>query len=241
MAIKIGDIAKELNVSKATVSLALNDKETVNASTKRLIKETAKKMGYMPNAMAKNLARKKNKNIGLIVPDIANPYYGNLVKYISQYIDSYYNYNTIFANSNDSDYSEKKLIENFISERVGGVIIAPTHRNTADHSYIKRLEQYNIRYTFLSAYYTDLKSPCVMVDLEEGSYQLVSYLLDLGHRNIFFLASDPNVVPTFTRVRGYKKAFEERSIPVDPAMFIDCKMATFEQALYRYQSIAGLK
>ena len=230
MDIKIGDIAKKLNISKATVSLALNDKDGVNAETKNLVKQTAEKMGYTPNAIAKNLAKRKNKNIGLIVPDITNPYYGNLVKHISDYTESYYDYNTVFATSNDNHHSEEKIIENFISERVGGVIIAPTNSNKVDHSYIRKLERYNIRYAFVTAYYPDLKAPYTMIDLEEGSYQLVSYLLDLGHRSICFLTSDPGVVPTFTRIRGYEKAFKERGIPLDATMFFDCKVPSFEKA-----------
>ena len=230
MSVKISDIAKALNISEATVSLALNDKDIVNVKTKQLVKETAEKMGYTPNAMAKGLAKRKNKNIGLIVPDITNPYYGNLVKHISDYTESYYNYNTIITTSNDDPHKEERLIENFISERVGGVIIAPANSKKVDHSYIKKLERYNINYTFATAYYPDFKAPYIMVDLEEGSYQLVSYLLDLGHRNICFLATSPDAVHTFTRIRGYEKAFGNRGIPVDPSMFIDCKVTTFEQA-----------
>lgn len=237
MSVKISDIAKALNISKSTVSLALNDKDIINDNTKQLVKDTAKKMGYTPNAMARGLAKNKSNNIGLILPDIANPYYGNLAKYISEYTENQYNYNTIFTTSNDNLETEKKIIENFISERVAGVIIAPVTNKCKDHSYIKKLERYDIRYSFVTAYYPDFKTAYIMSDLEEGSKQLVSYLLDLGHRNIYFLATSPEVVPTFTRIRGYEKAFEERDILVDNTMFIDCKVANFEQAYTATQQL----
>ncbi|MBC7959557.1 MAG: LacI family DNA-binding transcriptional regulator [Vallitaleaceae bacterium] len=197
----------------------------------------ARKMGYTPNAMAKGLSKSKSNNIGLILPDISNPYYGNLAKYISVYTENQYNYNTIFANSNDNLHTEEKIIENFISERVGGVIIAPITDKSKDHSYIKKLERYNICYSFVTAYYPDFKAPYIMSDLEDGSYQLVSYLLDLGHRNIYFLATSPEVVPTFTRIRGYEKAYAERNILVDSSMFLDCKVANFEQAYTTTQQL----
>ncbi|MBC7959388.1 MAG: LacI family DNA-binding transcriptional regulator, partial [Vallitaleaceae bacterium] len=78
MSVRISDIAKALNISKSTVSLALNDKDIVNDQTKQLVKDMARKMGYTPNAMAKGLSKSKSNNIGLILPDISNPYYGNL-------------------------------------------------------------------------------------------------------------------------------------------------------------------
>ncbi len=237
MNVKISDIAKALNISKSTVSLALNDKDIVNAETRQLVKDTAKKMGYAPNALAKGLAKNKSNNIGLILPDITNPYYGNLAKYVSEYTEDYYNYNTIFAVSNDNPQTEKKIIENFISERVAGVIIAPITNKCKDHSYIKNLERYNICYSFVTAYYTDIKTAYSMSDLEEGSYQLVKYLLDLGHRNIYFLATSSDVVPTYTRIRGYEKAFGERNIPVDSSKFIECKIANFEQAYAATQQL----
>lgn len=237
MNVKINDIAKALNISKSTVSLALNDKDVVNAETKQLVKEMANKMGYMPNTMAKSLAKSKSNNIGLILPDITNPYYGNIAKYISEYTENLYNYNTVFATSNDDPQTENKIIENFISDRVAGVIIAPITNKCKDHSYIKKLEKYNICYSFATAYYTDLKAPYVMSDLEQGSYQLVSYLLDLGHRNIYFLATSAEVVPTFARIKGYEKAFLERSISVDKTKYIDCRVASFEQSYYATQQL----
>lgn len=237
MNVKINDIAKALNISKSTVSLALNDKDVVNSETKKLVKEMANRMGYTPNAMARGLAKRKSNNIGLILPDITNPYYGNLAKYISEYAENNYNHNTIFATSNDNPQTERKIIENFIFERVAGVIIAPITNKNKNHAYIKNLEKYNICYSFVTAYYPDFKAPYIMTDLEEGSFQLVNYLLDLGHRNIYFLATSPEVVPTYTRTRGYEKAFRGREVPVINSMFIDCKEATFEQAYIATQQL----
>ncbi|NBI91382.1 LacI family transcriptional regulator [Lachnospiraceae bacterium] len=72
--------------------------------------------------------------------------------------------------------------------------------------------------------------PYAMVNLESGSYQLIRYLLDMGHRDIYFLSSNREMIPTATRINGYKRAFEEYGLQVDDGKFVDCNAVAFEQA-----------
>ncbi len=231
MAVKLSDIARALGISEATVSLALNNKSVVNENTRLKVQKTAEEMGYRPNALAQGLAKKSSGTIGVVVPDIANPYYGELVKYCGKYIRER-NYSPIFAFSNDSREIEEQVIEQFIAERVEGVLIAPTNKDCLYRDYISKLEKYGIRYMFVTSYYHNIEAPYAMINLESGSYQLIRYLLDMGHREIYFLSSNPEMIPTSTRINGYRRAFEEYGLPVDESKFINCEAVTFDQAFW---------
>ncbi len=236
MAITLSDIAQELGLSEATVSLALNNKSVVNEKTRERVCGTAVKMGYLPNANAQGLAKKSTKLIGVVVPDITNPYYGELVKQCGEHI-RLKGYSPLFAFSNDSRSLEEQIIDQFISERVDGIIIAPTNKEIIDADYTVKLCRNNIKHIFVTSYYQNLKSPYVMVNLKNGSYQLIKYLLDLGHKDIYFLSCNPEMIPTLTRIEGYKEAFCEYGFEVDNSKFIECSSVTFEQAFYMTEQL----
>lgn len=229
MTIKLKDIAKLANVSEATVSLALNNSKLVKDDTGKRIREIAKEVGYTPNAMARGLVKQKSGTIGLIVPDIESAYYGKLVKCIDESLRDA-GYNLVLAISNDKPEIEAKIVQNLVSERVEGIIVAPVNQYNGELDYIRQLDRHSIPCVFVSAYYDGVDAPYVMVDLEEGTYKLVKYLLDLGHRRIVFLTGSPRVITTSFRVNGYRRAFEEKNLRVDETALIECKHLDYEQA-----------
>lgn len=229
MVVKLKDIAKMANVSEATASLALNDSDVVKDETRKKIKKIAKELGYSPNAIARGLAKRKSETIGVIVPDIESAYYGKLVRFIDEYARKE-GFNPVLAISNDDPNVEKNILNNFISQRVEGIIITPINRPNRDLSYLKNLDKIKIPYIFVTAHYPEIDSSYVMVDLEEGTYMLAKYLLDLGHRNIIMIGGSREVISTDYRVKGYIRAFEERNIKYSEKNFIECKRLNYEQA-----------
>ncbi|HEY5560318.1 MAG TPA: LacI family DNA-binding transcriptional regulator [Clostridiaceae bacterium] len=240
MAIKIKDIARMANVSEATVSLALNGKEGVKEETKRKVIEIAREVGYTPSAYAQGLAKRISETIGLIVPDIENPYFGRLVRCIDKNVREY-GYKLVIAISDENIEREKAIVKDFISKRVEGIIIAPLSGANQPKDYLDELNKNSIPCVFVTSYYPELDASCVMVDLEEGTYKLVQYLLDLGHRDIFFLAGAPQVIATEQRVRGYIKAFEEKGIDVDKSKLIECRKFDFDEAYNTTFSLVGTR
>ena len=125
----LSDIAKALNVSKATVSFVLNDKGdqfNISKEKQRLIKEKAKELLYVPNFFAKSLRHGETKTIGLVLPDISNPFYAEMCKTIQEKL---YNsgYNTFIVNTNDDKDLEKVLMTELIQRSIDGMIIAPSN------------------------------------------------------------------------------------------------------------------
>jgi len=127
--VSLSDIAKALNVSKATVSFVLNDKGdqfNISKEKQRLIKEKAKELLYVPNFFAKSLRHGETKTIGLVLPDISNPFYAEMCKTIQEKL---YNsgYNTFIVNTNDDQDLEKVLMTELIQRSIDGMIIAPSN------------------------------------------------------------------------------------------------------------------
>jgi DNA-binding LacI/PurR family transcriptional regulator len=230
MPIKLKDIAKIANVSPATASLALNGSNLVKAETREMIKKIAKENGYFPNAMAKALAKRKSNTIGLIIPDIEDTYYGKLVRYIDQNV-SKAGYNLILAISNDKSEIEKKIIQNFIFKGVEGIIIAPVNDTNLETEYLENLKKCHIPHIFVTAHYPMFDSPYVMVDLEQGSYDLVKYLLSIGRKDIYFLVGPrQEVISSQYRVDGYIKAHREIGLDIDKSRIIGCSRYDYEKA-----------
>lgn len=240
MTVNLKDVAKMAGVSEGTASLALNGSTVVKDETRDRVKRAAEVLGYSPNAYARRLAKSKSNMIGLIVPDIENVYYGKLVRYIDEAVRDA-GYELILAISADKPKMEKQIVLNFISQRVEGIMIAPGNLGGADLSYMKNLKENNISCVFVTAHYPDVNEPYVMVDLEEGTYKLVNYLLDLGHRRIVFLAGMRNAIPTEYRIKGYIRAFSERGVPFSRENLIECQKVSYEEgyeiALKRLQSL----
>jgi len=125
----LNDIAKALGVSKATVSFVLNDKGdqfNISKNKQELIRAKAKELSYVPNFFAKSLRQGSTKTIGLVLPDISNPFYGELCKTIQQTLFNA-GYSTYIINSNDDKEQETSLMRGLIQRCIDGMIIVPSN------------------------------------------------------------------------------------------------------------------
>ena len=225
---KLKDVAKFAGVSEATASLVMNGRPGVNVKTREKVLAIAKQLAYTPNNIARGLAMRKTNTIGLVVTDIENPFFGNVTRCIDEETRTK-GYNLILSVSNDDILLENEIIYNFIGKRVDGVIIIPTHMPRKDISYFEQLDKHEIPYVFSTTFYPGIKCDCVMTDLEEGSYQLTKYLIELGHRNIMFLASHyREVAISKLRIEGYTRAFKEAGLKFNEKLIVNCRRADFQ-------------
>lgn len=227
--VRLKDVAKKAGVSEATVSLSLNNNKMIKDETRQRVHKIAKELGYTPNSLARSLVKQKSGTIGLIVPDIESAYYGKLVRCIDEQVREA-GYSLLLAISNDKPSIERKITQKLISDRVEGLLIVPVNQENTEITYLKQLNQYGIPLVFVTANYLDVEVPFVMVDLEDGTYRLVRYLLDLGHRDIVFLGGSPAVITTSYRLKGCTRAYEERQLNWIPNQFIECNQINYQQA-----------
>lgn len=230
------EIAKLANVSEATVSMALRGKKGVSKETTQRILEIADRMNYHPNLLAQGLAKGSSKSIGLVVPDIENPYYSSLVQRMLNDLLQF-DYHMVLGVSNENPLLEQQVIENFIASKVSGIIVAPVNVVNSQTEYLDKYFQSGMPMAFVTAYYPNSPIPYAMVDLEAGAYQLVSYLLRSGYRRIMYLTGDHRLMSYSRRIAGYKRAFDEISVPYSPDCFVECNYVGFEGA---YNAVSSL-
>ena len=212
----IKQIAKEAGVSIATVSIILNKKDKkISEATRQRVLEIVKKYNYIPNAMAGSLVTKRTGIIGLILPDITNPFFPEIARGAEDKA-SEEGFNLIFCNTDDKLEAEEKYIESLTGRMVDGIIIA--HSASAEKT-SEILERSQIPIVLVDR---DLDSKNiigkVLVDNEEGAYQGVKYLILKGYRKIAFLSGSASLQLTKDRLRGYERALHESQISIEDSL-----------------------
>lgn len=228
--IKLKDVAQKARVSEATASLVLNCKKGVNTKTRERVLTAAQALGYTPNTIARGLATRRTRSIGLVVTDIENPFFGSVTRFVDEAILAR-GYTLVLSVSNDDPDLEGRIISYFIGKRVEGVIIVPTISQRESFPYFADLERHKIPFVFSTAFYPGVEGDCVMSDLRKGAYLLARYILGLGHRSVLFLVSDDRAAPVSRlRIEGLEKAFREASLPMDRLQIVQCARTNFSAA-----------
>lgn len=205
------DIASIAGVSVATVSMALNGKPEgrVSAEIVNQIENIARKMNYQPDVNAQRLKGKKIPLIGLLVPNITNPFYAEMTKGIMD-AGRQLGYNVVLFNADNSHESEAVAAEAFISMRVAGAIICGIcDPGTQEEKTLGTLAKAGVRVLMIDRSEWDGHWPRIMIDNFQAAYDSVEYLYQQGHRKIALIAAgwDLNIVND--RERGYKKAMQD--------------------------------
>ena len=212
----IKDVAALAGVSAATVSRALDDHPEISHETKARVRAACAELGYVPNAAARGLTGQATHNIGLVVPDISNPYFSAMATAIEQTAAAS-GYRVFLSNSLRKPEQELRAIENFMARQVDGILISPISPQTqARHRDILG----STPCVYLGVNHGEDCS-YVMADNEAGAYQAARYLLRLGHRDILFLGGRPTSRTRELRVQGFRRALAEaglegRELPAPP-------------------------
>lgn len=196
------DVAKTTGFSVNTVSRALNHKPDVNEETRKTIVEAATKMGYRPNKLARSLRSNKTHTIGVIVADIANPYFGALVKGVEKEARKRH-YSVILLNTDEDYERESEAIQVVLEERVDGIIISPTQKETGT---IKNLLQLGIPFVLFGRRFSDLETNYVVTDDVHGGFLATEHLISLGHRRIGMINGPIHISSAKERFQGYREA-----------------------------------
>ncbi|MGB0914622.1 MAG: LacI family DNA-binding transcriptional regulator [Crocinitomicaceae bacterium] len=209
----LSDIAKALNVSKATVSFVLNDKGdqfNISKEKQRLIKEKAKELSYVPNFFAKSLRQGETKTIGLVLPDISNAFYAEICKTIQEKLYAE-GYNTFIVNTNDDNELEKVLMRELIQRCIDGMIIAPSNEMK---DLIPILLETHIPVVFADRPGDNL-ADFVGVDNELEASNLIGSFRVTPKKLVAIVPQPSDVSTIQQRLDGIKKACENKGIPFE--------------------------
>ena len=176
MAVTLTDIAEETGVSVSTVSRVLNDKANeyrISEDTRELILRTAQRLNYRPNNLARNLRLSRTQSLGLVVPDVANPFFASLTKHVHT-VAHELGYSLFVCNTDEDVALEVEHVGLLHRNRVDGLIAMPVGRESA---HFKELHRRGIPLVLLDRGFDDLDVSTVLVDNYQGAYDAVAHLI----------------------------------------------------------------
>ncbi len=212
--ITIKEVAIHACVSVATVSAVMNKNKYVSPELALRVRESIAALGYKRNSFARGLKTRVSYSIGLIVPDITNPFFTNIARGAEDVANAH-NYSLILGNTDEDPEKEKKYLQLLESKQADGLIIAVTARS---HEYLQSLPIRHLALVSIDRSLFDLGIDTVMVDNRAGARTAVEHLIALGHRRIGLVTGIRGIAPTEERLLGYTEALEKHGIAVDPAL-----------------------
>lgn len=211
--VTILDIARELNITAATVSRALNDHPGIRETTRQTVKETAARLNYRHNKLASSLRLGKSNIIGVIIPSAETNFFGSVVHGIEK-VANENNYNVLLYQSNESYEFEKKGVQTFLQLQVDGVL-ASISKETINLDHYNEIRNRGIPLILFDRTVDRLGVSTVEVDDFAGAFQATKHLIGNGCRRIAHIAGQQHVNIFNLRLKGYIEALNVHGIPLD--------------------------
>ncbi len=200
------DVAKLADVSPATVSRVLTNPDIVSDHTKDKVLKAIEELNYKPNVLARNLRKMENKNILVILPDITNTFFSQVLRGIDQ-VASENGYRVLLADTKDKLDLEHEYLT-YLDLKIADAAIMLTSRN------IEAIEELAQKHQIVLAceYIKDSQLPMVSIDNVKSAYKATKHLIDLGHQKIAHISGPMDIILNKDRFEGYKKALHDANI-----------------------------
>jgi LacI family transcriptional regulator len=218
-AASIYDVARESAVSVFTVSEVVNKKSHVSKKLRDRVEETIRKLNYRPNLIARSLAKQKTHTIGMIVPDIANPFFPMVVRGAEDAAQKH-GYNLLLCNSDDSLEKEERAIELLLSKRVDGILLT---KATEDFRAPLRqmIKEVKVPFVLVMRTYLKLTADAVITDDYQGAYDAVSHLARSGRQRIGLISGPLKVSNAVARWQGFHDSLKAMGLPFDKELIVE--------------------
>jgi DNA-binding LacI/PurR family transcriptional regulator len=214
--VSIKDIARSAKVSHSTVSRALNNNPRVKSETVERIRRIAEEAGYRGSAIARSLATRRTKTIGVVVTTIADLFAAGVVNGIET-VAGDHGYSVFLANSNADPEREMRVVRTFEERRVDGIIVTAS-RVGALH--LPLLTRMNVPIVLLNNQHPSEFAHSVMIENLPASYEATQYLVELGHRRIAYIGERNGRQSDTERFGGYRQALDSGRLPFEPELVV---------------------
>jgi len=216
--ITIYDVAREANVSMATVSRVVNGNQNVKPATRKKVLEVIDRLDYRPNAVARGLASKKTTTVGVIIPDISNAFFSALARGIDD-VAGMYKYNIILANSDGDMQKEVNVLNNLLAKQVDGVIFMGHHITDEIRAEFSRSKTPVV---LAGSIDEDMQVGSVNIDYTQAASDAVDLLAKNGNKKIAFV-SGPLIDPIngVNRMDGYRKGLEKNGLEYNEGLVFE--------------------
>jgi LacI family transcriptional regulator len=211
MTATIGDVARRAGVSTATVSRVLAGLGGARPETRGRVLDAARELGYRPSGVARSLKLRTTRTLGLIITDIENPFFPQLVRSVED-VAREHGFAVLLCNAADDPDREASYLDLLVDRRVDGVVIAVSGLGARHREW---LAEPPLPVVLVNTVAPGLPHPSITSDNLDGGRQAAAHLLDLGHRRIGVLTAGPGNDNALPRVAGVRRAFEEHGL--DPA------------------------
>lgn len=211
MAITVKDVAKKANVSVATAARVLGGYGSTSEAARSRVLESARLLGYTPNAIARSMVKQRTNTVGLIIPDICNSFFTALARGVEDVMQRS-GYRIVLCNTDEVPEHEYAYINELIQRRIDGLILASAAAS-ADH-----LPKGSIGLVLVDRQIPGAQGDVVRVDNEYGAYIGVKHLLQLGHKRIGIVVGPETAYTTQARLAGYRNALCQAGIAYDPQL-----------------------
>jgi LacI family transcriptional regulator len=215
----IYDVARESRVSVFTVSAVINGKKHVGKKLRERVEAAIRKLNYRPNLIARSLAKQRTHTIGMIVPDIANPFFPMVVRGAEDAAQKH-GYNLLLCNSDDTLAKEEIAVELLLSKRVDGVLLTKAAEDFRP-SLMQMIKEVNIPFVLVMRTYPKLTKDAVITDDYRGAYDAVSHLARSGRRRIGLIGGPLKVSNAIARWEGFRDALKAEHIPYNKELIIE--------------------
>ncbi|MBS4197616.1 LacI family DNA-binding transcriptional regulator [Lederbergia citri] len=217
--VTIKDIAKESGVSTATVSRVLSNTGYASDEIKERVRKVARSLNYQPNAIARSLKIDRTNTIGVIIPDISNPYFMRISRGIEDTLQNE-NYYLLFVSGDENQKKERKMLRVLMEKRVDAIVLATSGGND---ELINQINNSGVPIVLIDR---KLQNDTGEIDSVvennlEGAYQLTKQLIQQGHTNIGVINGSLKVSTGMERYIGYQKAMDEYCLGIESELIFN--------------------
>lgn len=214
------ELAKQLNLSTATISKALRDSYDISDETKHRVLKLAEKLNYIPNAHASSLRGKKSKTLAMVIPEVADSYFAQAINGVEA-IAQAAGFHVLVYLTHEQYEKEKSILKELLNGRVDGVLISVTSQSE-DVSHINELRRAGIPVVFFDRVFEDIGNGEVTTDDFNAAYLLTQHLISQHCKNIAFLSFSNSLSINTLRLNGYKSALLDHGLNLEKKNLLAC-------------------
>ncbi len=207
----ISDVAKRAGVSTMTVSRVVNGTGYASAETRARVESAIDQLGYVPNALARQLRFKRTKTIALVVSDISNPFFTTIARGAED-VAARHGFSVMYCNTDESAKEEEQYLLMLVERQVDGVLLVPARSSGAS---FRLLQAHDVPVVVMDRRVAARNVDSVLCDSEAGAHALTRHLIELGHRRIAVLTGRRNISTSVDRVLGCRRALAEAGLTLD--------------------------
>lgn len=210
------EVGRLAGVSAITVSRVLSGSYHVRDETKRKVLDAVKALDYKPHIIAQSLRSARTRTIGVLIPDISNPYFMYLIRSLEKVMRSH-GYSILLASSDNDPVRELEMLR-VLEMRVDGIVLATCQAMLRDA--LKSILARDVKIVLVDRTAEDVQLPQVLEENENGAYELVKHLIALGHREIAMINGTAPISTATTRERGFHRALREYALQEDSVLVL---------------------